>query len=61
MLQGKNSMPNNNYLYFLLVVVILLGAAIVYNSWSINTLTDMFTDQVYINRKILDMFEEILR
>jgi len=61
MLQGKNSMPNNNYLYFLLVVVILLGAAMIYNTLSINALTDMFTDQIYINRKILDMFGEILK
>jgi len=61
MLQGRNSMPNNTFSYVLLAVVILLGAAIVYNSWSINALTDMFTDQIDINRKILDMFGEILK
>jgi len=54
-------MPNNTFSYVLLAVVILLGAAIVYNSWSINALTDMFTDQIDINRKILDMFGEILK
>jgi len=54
-------MSNDTLFYILFSVVILLGAAIVYNSWSINALTNMFTDQVYINRKILDMFEEILR
>jgi len=61
MLQRKNSMSNDTLFYILFSVVVLLGAAIVYNSLSISTLIDMFTDQIDINRKILDMFEEILR
>jgi len=61
MLQEKNSVPNNTFSYILVAVIVLLGAAVIYNSISINALTDMFTDQIDINRKILDMFGEILK
>jgi len=54
-------MSNDTLFYILFSVIVLLGAAVIYNSMSINALTDMFTDQIDINRKILDMFGEILK
>ena len=54
-------MPNKLLFYILWAVVGLLIIAVIFNSLSINALTDMFTDQADINRSILDMFREILR